>query len=276
MRGNAVRGASARRKLTATKHLSQNGMGMEITFIRHAQSENNARVPHGASLTVPSHPLREPDPSITELGRRQIERLAAFLPHWWDLRADPEQHRLIAAPLGIQRLYGSLMRRALQSAAPLAEALAVPAAARADLHEIGGIYDGRAGATAAQPGMTRGEVAAEYPKIDSPAELGEGGWWRREMESFAEAAERAARFANWLHEQARAEPEARIGIITHGGWLDLLLRDLLGQPIREREGGIRFSHYNTGMTRVDILRSGRVVLRFQNRVPHLTADLLSY
>ena len=30
------------------------------------------------------------------------------------------------------------------------------------------------------------------------------------------------------------------------------------------------------MTRVDILRGGRVVLRFQNRVPHLSAGLLSY
>ena len=251
-------------------------MDMEITFIRHAQSENNAKVPHGDSLRAPSHPLREPDPAITALGQEQITRLAAFLPTWWDLRIDREQHRLTAAPLGLQGLLCSLMRRALQSTAPLAEALAVPTTARADLHEIGGIYDGRAGARATQPGMTRGEVVAEYPKFDLPATLSEAGWWRREAETFPEATERAARFANWLREQAQIEPEARIGIITHGGWLDLLLRDLLGQPIRERQGGIRFSHYNTGMTRVDILRSGRVVLRFQNRVPHLTADLLSY
>ncbi|MCY4009909.1 MAG: histidine phosphatase family protein [Anaerolineaceae bacterium] len=249
---------------------------MEITFIRHAQSENNAQVPHGGSLRASSHPLRQPDPAITALGREQIVRLAAFLPTWWDLRLDREQRRLSAAPLGLQRLHCSLMRRALQSAAVLAEALALPTTARADLHEIGGIYDGREGAALRQSGMTRSEVAAEFPLVGWPAELGQGGWWCREAETFAEAAERAARFAGWLREQAQVEPAARLGIITHGGWLDLLLRELLGQPIREQQGGIRFSHYNTGMTRVDILRGGRVVLRFQNRVPHLTAELLSY
>ena len=266
---------------------SQSGMGMEITFIRHAQSENNAWVPHGGSLSAPSHPLRQPDPGLTELGERQIARLAEYLSDWWDLRADQEQRRLVPAPFRIQRLYSSLMRRALQSAAALAEALAVPVAARTDLHEIGGIYDGRAGAAPRQPGMTRDEVAAEYPNFALPAALGEDGWWRREAESFAGAGERAARFAEWLHERARAEPTARIAIVTHGGWLDLLLRELTGQPIRERRG-ILYSHFNTSMTRVDILRRGqsdrhgrndrhgRVILRFQNRAPHLTADLLSY
>ena len=263
------------------KHLSQSGMGMEITFIRHAQSENNAWVPHGGSSSAPSHPLRQPDPGLTELGERQIARLAEFLLGWWDLRADEEKRRLLPAPFRIQRLYSSLMRRALQSAAALAEALAMPVAARTDLHEIGGIYDGRDGAPARLPGLTRDEVAAEYPNFALPAALGEDGWWRREVESFEEATDRAAHFAEWLQEQARAEPTARIAIVTHGGWLDLLLRELIGQPIRERKG-VLFSHFNTSMTRVDILRDsrtdrgGRVILRFQNRVPHLTADLLSY
>ncbi len=251
---------------------------MEILFIRHAQSENNAKVPYGGSVSASSHPLRQPDPSITELGQRQIARLAAFLPDWWDMRADEEKHRLIAAPVGIQRLYCSAMRRALQSAAPLAAALDVPVQVRADIHEIGGIYDAREGGTARLPGLTRGEIAADYPNYELPAALREDGWWRREVEGFAEAAARAARVAEWLHGLADEEPLARIGIVTHGGWLDLLLRELTGQPIRARQEqpGIRFSHYNTGMTRVDILRGGRVVLRFQNRVPHLSAELLSY
>ena len=251
---------------------------MEILFIRHAQSENNAKVPYGGSVSASSHPLRQPDPSITELGQRQIARLADFLPGWWDLRADEEQHRLIAAPVSIQRLYCSAMRRALQSAAPLAAALDAPVQVRADIHEIGGIYDAREGGPARLPGLTRGEIAANYPSYELPAALCEDGWWRREVEGFAEAAERAARVAEWLHGLADEEPLARIGIVTHGGFLDLLLRELTGQPIRARQEqpGIRFSHYNTGMTRVDILRGGRVVLRFQNRVPHLSAELLSY
>ena len=261
---------------------------MEILFIRHAQSENNAKVPYGGSVSASSHPLRQPDPSITELGQRQIARLAAFLPDWWDMRADEEErvpalrgrkkHLLIAAPVGIQRLYCSAMRRALQSAAPLAAALDVPVQVRADIHEIGGIYDAREGGPARLPGLTRGEIAADYPSYELPAALCEDGWWRREVEGFAEAAERAARVAEWLHGLADEEPLARIGIVTHGGFLDLLLRELTGQPIRARQEqpGIRFSHYNTGMTRVDILRGERVVLRFQNRVPHLSAELLSY
>ena len=118
---------------------------MEILFIRHAQSENNSKVPYGGSVSASSHPLRQPDPSITEIGQRQIARLADFLPGWWDLRADEEQHRLIAAPVSIQRLYCSAMRRALQSAAPLAAALDAPVQVRADIHEIGGIYDAREG-----------------------------------------------------------------------------------------------------------------------------------
>ena len=251
---------------------------MEILFIRHAQSENNAKVPYGGSVSASSHPLRQPDPSITELGQRQLARLAAFLPDWWDMRADEEKHLLIAAPVGIQRLYCSAMRRALQSAAPLAAALDAPVQVRADIHEIGGIYDAREGGPARLPGLTRGEIAADYLSYELPAALCEDGWWRREVESFAEAAARAARVAEWLHGLADEEPLARIGIVTHGGFLDLLLRELTGQPIRARQEqpGIRFSHYNTGMTRVDILRGGRVVLRFQNRVPHLSAGLLSY
>ena len=223
---------------------------MEILFIRHAQSENNAKVPYGGSVSASSHPLRQPDPSITELGQRQIARLAAFLPDWWDMRADEEKHLLIAAPVGIQRLYCSAMRRALQSAAPLAAALDVPVQVRADIHEIGGIYDAREGGAARLPGLTRAEIAADYPSYELPAALCEDGWWRREAEGFAEAAERAARFAGWLFAQAESEPTARIAIITHGGWLDLLLRELTGQPIRARQEqpGIRFSHYNTGMT----------------------------
>ena len=154
-------------------------------------------MPHGGSLSAASHPQRQADPAITALGRRQLARLAAYLPGGWDLRLEEEAHalgldgrrrrRLMAAPLGIERLYCSLMQRALQSAAPLAEALAVPAAARADIHEIGGIYDGRDGAPARLPGLTRAAVAAEYPDIELPAALGEDGWWRREMESFAAA-----------------------------------------------------------------------------------------
>ena len=251
---------------------------MEILFIRHAQSENNAKVPYGGSVSASSHPLRQPDPSITELGQRQLARLAAFLPDWWDMRADEEKHLLIAAPVGIQRLYCSAMRRALQSAAPLAAALDAPVQVRADIHEIGGIYDAREGGPARLPGLTRGEIAADYPNYELPAALCEDGWWRREVEGFAEAAARAARVAEWLHGLADEEPLARIGIVTHGGWLDLLLRELTGQSIRTRQEqpGIRFSHYNSGMTRVDILRGERVVLRFQNRVPHLSAGLLSY
>ena len=271
---------------------------MEVIFIRHAQSENNARVPHGGSLSAASHPLRQADPDITALGRRQVARLAAYLPGGWDLRLEEEpralgldgrrQRRLRAAPLGIERLYCSLMRRALQSAAPLAEALAVPALARDDIHEIGGVYDGREGAPARQPGMTPAQIRGEFPAIELPAALDEDGWWRREMESFAAAADRAAQFARWLFAQAERQPAARIAIITHGGWLDLLLRELTGQPIRAPRG-VLFSHYNTGMTRVDILRPdrqgrdrqtrdhhGRIILRYQNRVPHLLAALLSY
>ena len=50
-----------------------------------------------------------------------------------------------------------------------------------------------------KPGLTRDKVIADFPNFELPAALCEAGWWRREVEGFEEAAERAARFAGWLY-----------------------------------------------------------------------------
>ena len=53
------------------KEISKN---MQLYFIRHGQSENNARW-----MSTGSHRWRSEDPGLTEVGQQQAEILAQFL-----------------------------------------------------------------------------------------------------------------------------------------------------------------------------------------------------
>ena len=49
-----------------------------------------------------------------------------------------------------------------------------------DIHENGGIYldHGDERGKVGYPGQTRAEIAARFPTIIAPKEVGENGWWK--------------------------------------------------------------------------------------------------
>ena len=94
---------------------------MQLYFIRHGQSENNA-----LWMSTGSHIGRSEDPGLTEVGQQQSEFLAQFLS-----QADPDvavNGRDIqnVAGFGITHLYTSLMVRAVATGTIIARTLDLP------------------------------------------------------------------------------------------------------------------------------------------------------
>ena len=236
---------------------------MQLYIIRHAQSYNNAL----ADWTE-----RVSDPPLTELGERQAARLAEYLASTPDETEPPGSGAVYANRTGFRftRLFTSAMRRSLQTAAPIGEAIGLQPDVWVDLHEIGGVFlddhEGRG-----LPGLKRAELAAQFPTIRLSPEVTEEGWWNRQRETEEEWLERAARVAAELRERYAATDE-RIGLVTHGGFAAMLLYALIGHT---KARNVILPHLNTAMTRLDFDRNGMIVMQYFNRVEHLPTELLS-
>ncbi len=89
---------------------------MELYFIRHGQSQNNAKW---------NHPdfQESPDPSLTENGHEQARLLAEFLKQNQTITKDAEWNIQNRYGFGLTHIYTSLMERAAFTAAPIAQAL---------------------------------------------------------------------------------------------------------------------------------------------------------
>jgi 2,3-bisphosphoglycerate-dependent phosphoglycerate mutase len=224
---------------------------VELYLIRHGQSTNN---------TLTDQLDRLCDPPLTELGRRQSERVAEHL-------ADSRRG------YGITRLYVSPMWRALQTARLIGQALGLAVEVWIEVHETGGIYldHGEAGGIVAYPGKTRAEMLAEFPDYVLPETVTERGWWRGDgLEDWSACHGRAIQVAEQLRQWA-AEDE-RIAIISHGGFANALLKALFNQlPSRH----LWYAHGNTGITRIDFFDDGRLGVQFLNRMEHLLPEWIS-
>ena len=245
---------------------------MDLYIIRHAQSTNNALPPETEAAT------RVCDPLLTELGHRQAERLAEHLATGCDgwgetVSADPEAGGDgCVSTYGITRLVCSPMRRALLTAQPISRALGLQPEVWLDIHEHGGIYldhdapVGRVG----YPGITRGELEAQFPGYRAPGELTETGWWRAGFEEWAVCVARAAGVASRLREQATSTD--RLAMVTHGAFASVLIMALVSTP---PSAGVHFSHNNTGISLVRFRPDGGIRLRYLNRVAHLQPAMIT-
>ena len=244
---------------------------MELFIIRHGQSANNA---------LPNIRDREVDPPLTDLGKRQAEILAEFLAggETHDLSADLTTNTKfhVRRGFGITSLFSSPMYRSLQTVQPVARSLGLAPQIWGDIHEEGGMFldhggdEGRVG----YPGRTRSEILAEFPGYDLPSGIGETGWWNRDHEDPPSLWARAARVAVELREMAARETaeEARVAMITHGGFMNALLNALFGTP---PEGPVFYRHHNTSISRMRIDGSKRINVQHLNRVDHLNPELVS-
>ena len=161
---------------------------MQLYIIRHAQSYNNA---------LTDWTERVSDPPLTELGERQADALATHLARTPAEAEQPGSGAAYANRTGFRftRLFTSAMRRALQTAAPIGQAIGMQPEVWVDIHETGGVFldyhEGRG-----LPGLKRAEMAEQFPTVRLSPEVTEDGWWNRQRETEEEwqGAGRAGRY----------------------------------------------------------------------------------
>jgi broad specificity phosphatase PhoE len=238
---------------------------MELFIVRHAQSHNNA---------LADQRDRVIDPPLTEIGLRQAELVARHLVAGTDHEGVPieGQGPDRIAGMGIEKLYCSAMLRALQTARAIGRALNLQPHVWVDVHEEGGMWldEGEGRGIRGGTGLTRTEIARQFPECVLPEEITEQGWWRYGQEERGPFLARASRVAAKL--RADAARDVTVAIVTHGGFGAYLLRELVGAP---HTANVFFHHDNTGITRVRFRLDGRVSIRYQNRVDHLPPDLVT-
>jgi 2,3-bisphosphoglycerate-dependent phosphoglycerate mutase len=244
---------------------------MDLYIIRHAQSTNNI-----LPIEIEERG-RVCDPLLTELGHRQAERLAHHLATGRDgwsetLAADPEAGGMSPSPYGITRLVCSPMRRALLTTQPAGRALGLDPEIWLEIHEHGGIYldHGEPVGRVGYPGITRGEVLAQFPGFRMPDALTETGWWRDGFEEWDTCLERAGVVARKLRDMR--ESSETIAMVTHGAFGSALIAALVGSPA---DPMVHFGQHNTGISLIHFRPDGAIRLRYLNRVPHLPRRLVS-
>lgn len=230
---------------------------MRFVLIRHGQSTNNALwAETGGDVG------RVVDSRLTALGEAQAVALAAYA-------TSP------GLPWSVTHLYASPMARAVQTAAPLADALDLPLALHQDLFEVGGPYDvpEGSGEQVAHPGSGRDVIAALSDRVHLPDWLTEEGWWEGEVEREREVyVARADRLIGALRDTHDADDV--VGLVSHGWFGNVLLGRLLG--IEEINGAFELA--NTSISLLEDTDEGvpwDVTAIRVNWLPHLAMDQVS-
>lgn len=250
---------------------------MQLYFIRHGQSANNLLYERQGSGDG-----RDIDPELSDYGQRQVKILAEFLTNGRDAApATRDASVLNIDGYHLTHVYASPMIRALETAAPIAEAFGLRPAIWPDLHETGGMWhthpetEERVGV----PGPDRAFFEERYPRFALPDSFGEGGWWKdKPFEDEAASVERARRF--WRDLEARhggSDSDDRVAVVSHGMFYNVLLSVLLNLPA-PRQSKIWFSINNAGITRIDFeLFEEQEALRiaYHNRVDFLPPELVT-
>lgn len=247
---------------------------MELYFIRHGQSINNA---NSRNAEYEEHP----DPYLTEIGLEQAEYLAKYLKDKQKITNDSVWNIQNQYGFGLTHIYSSLMERAVKTAAPTARALSnIPFTAWAEIHEEGGIYAREKDAN--QKGLSgrpRSFFEKNFPELKLPNQLDETSWWNRPFESDEERQLRAEQVLAELiarHGDKDGQPVERVALVSHGGFFVRLLSAMLKLPWRQGAHDMRswFLLNNCSISRFDI-REGDIMISYMNRVDHLPSHLIS-
>jgi 2,3-bisphosphoglycerate-dependent phosphoglycerate mutase len=240
---------------------------MQLYFIRHGQSTNN-------ELWERMGPNRErsEDPELTTTGRMQAAALAQYLSQMPSLGDTPQFDNQNIGGFGITHLYCSLMVRAVATGTTISETLDLPLVAWEEIHEGGGIYldDPDTGEKVGRAGRNRAYFEEHFPGFILPQSMDGDGWWNR---PFEEREQRYVRARCFLDELAmrHSGTEDRVAIVSHAGFYNYLLAELLGLPQRS---GYWFSLNNTAITRIDF-RPEDVGLVYLNRLDFLPRELVT-
>lgn len=211
-----------------------------------------------------------------------------------------EQARLTAqqmADWGIDVLYSSTMARALETAQPIYDELAVAWHVWPAFCEVGRGRWPELRTLAAQA-ATGTENPTPTRPIEAPLDPTEAerylplsrlhtlypdillsqpfpwpdNWWRAFQDETREAAyARVDQAIGALWDQHRGS-EARIALVCHGALASVLLTILTQGPPCDYN---RFSHAHAAITRVDLYDEGFARLRFQNYTSHMPVELVT-
>jgi len=245
---------------------------MQLYFVRHGQSFNNA---------LPNDAARKDDPELTEMGRNQAESVAKHLAEsnnideYASLEAnDPARKQAI--PYGITHLYCSPMKRALETAQPIAQALDLKSVVHLDMYEFGGVFLERNGMATALGGMTRDEMLADFPNVVLPHTITEAGWYDVALgrERIAHSMGRAIAFAREMTVRASKldHQDDKIVIVSHGGFIAFTLKAFTNTL---PSFTYMVKHYNTAITRVNFHSDRPLEIMYMNRVNHLSPELIT-
>jgi len=248
---------------------------MQLYFIRHGQSVNNAHWHE-------SNYVESPDPILTEIGKQQAQRLAEYLEknqgiiehEGWD-----PQNRY---GFGITHIYASLMERATHTASFVARRFPQASfTAWTDIHETGGIH-GRAGElkNVGLPGKPRSFFEQHYPELMLPESFNESGWWQeRPLETDDLAQLRAERVWEEIlarHKDRDGQPEHSVMLVSHGNFFVHLMCAILNLPFRTASHGLGswFLLNNCSLSRIAIQQE-YVTVCYQNRTDYLPDHLIT-
>lgn len=246
---------------------------MQLYFIRHGQSVNNAG--WGDPSFKDNH-----DPALTNIGIKQAQITANYLEQNQqitkkDIRNEQNRHGF-----GITRIYTSLMERAARTASFTAQKLDIPFETWEQIHESGGIYKrGGKEKSVGLAGRPRAWYEANVPALSLPETLDESGWWNRPFETEEECQLRAQRvWADLLtrHSDKDDQPEEHVAFVSHGGFFMHLMCAILELPFKNASHGLHswFLLNNCSISRIDV-RKEYVTICYTNRTDHLPADMIT-
>ncbi len=240
---------------------------MKLLIIRHGESTNNL-----LHATTGGFEGRSPDPLLTPRGQQQAQSLA--------------QAMIDGAQPAPTVIYCSLMSRAIQTAAPLADALDLPIVGHPEIYEAGGPYEGDPTDPVPHPGASRSELQALTPRIVLPTEAEESGWYHGHGEDDPARAERGAMVIRQMV-AAHAGQDYIVGLVCHEWIAQYLIRAAIGF---HAVGGVAepwMGLNNTGTTFIDMEQPVPVtetshngaslerVLTWHNNTRHLPLDLIT-
>jgi 2,3-bisphosphoglycerate-dependent phosphoglycerate mutase len=237
---------------------------MELYFIRHGQSLNNAHWEDPDYQDVP-------DPWLTQTGLAQAQHLARFLGEHQQrdpliVRNSQNQHGF-----GLTHIYTSLMVRAVKTATPVARAVGLPLVAWPEIHETGGMFArDQENRYSGLPGESRSFFEKNFPNLTLPDWLDNTGWWNRPFEEHEDRKIRAAKVWEELktrHGDRKNHPEHRVALVSHGGFHVHLFSAALGIDMRRMDDHRHVfwvTMNNCAITRLDF-KDDQLVVAYTNR-----------
>ena len=240
---------------------------MRLFFIRHGQSENNA-----LWAIAQSNLERVSDPSITEIGRRQIEATARFMDFCItsDLSANTDPS--CGFETGNVILFCSLMTRAIQSGTIISQRLNLPLNAHLDIHENGGIYQENfeTGERLGDKGLSSAELQEQFPDLRYPSEMKTDGWWGRPFEERELRRERAKKVLASLMDAYGTTSDTLI-FVSHAGFYNYFMREVLGM---RHDTQVWFEFFNGAVTLLNFDNSS-VNVFYNNRYDFMPLDIVT-